>query len=548
MDLNDPKTYEEWKHKLGDKDWRLNNLYYIKNKKRKTVKFKLNEAQASYRATKHNKNIILKARQQGFTTFACIDALDNCLFNSNFEAGIIAHKEDDAKKIFYNKVKFAFDRLPEIIRLTRKPNTDRAGELSFPIGSIISVSTGFRGGTLSSLHISEYGKICAKFPEKAREIKAGAFEAVPIDGEITVESTAEGMSGDFFEMCNKAQIKEGQKLTELDFKFHFYAWWQSQEYRLNPEGIEISKEFEEYFKQLKDNHGIDLDAWQKAWYVKKSENQKDMKQEYPSYPEEAFLASGRPVFDLVKISADIKKAKLKAKTAKRGFLDDDGKFKEDPEGTVIVFKMPVKDAAYTVTGDPAEGLEDGDNSAASVLDKNFEQCAVYAGKMDTDTFGAFLVKLAKFYNNALVAHEMNNHGHAVLSAIKQKKYYKLFKRDGAAEELGKDVLDKVGWLNTAKSKMLMIDELIAAYRDGSLTVNCEATLREMMTVVYEEDGNVILTGKDRVVALGISIQGIKQATVEGTHKAVSPNKAKDKDVTKMNPEEKIKYYNRMNRK
>src|SRR5690606_23742301 len=102
--------------------------------------------------------------------------------------------------------------------------------------------------------------------------------------------------------------------------------------------------------------------------------------------------------------------------------------------------------------------EDGDNSAACVLDKDFEQCATYAGKMDPDTFGKWLVKLAKFYNNATLAPEVNNHGHAVLAAIKNEKYYKVYKRDGAAEELGKDIQDKVGWHNNVKTKMKMLDD------------------------------------------------------------------------------------------
>jgi hypothetical protein len=158
----------------------------------------------------------------------------------------------------------------------------------------------------------------------------------------------------------------------------------------------------------------------------------------------------------------------------------------------------------------------------------------------------FLVKIAKFYNNAVIAPEVNNHGHAVLQSIKNEKYYKVYRRE-VKEELGIDIQDKVGWLNNVKTKMQMIDELKASYRDGSLTINDEATLREMMTVVIEEDGNIYVNGKDRVVALGISIQAIKQASIEGEHKAYTPNKTVNKDITTMTVEEKLKYYKRKNR-
>src|SRR5690606_28292830 len=143
----------------GDKDWRMRNLYYIRDKNGKTILFLPNDEQKTFRKSKHRKNLILKARQLGFTTDAVIDKLDNCLFNSNYTAGIICDTADNAEKIFHHKVKFAFERLPQWLKERRKPNTDRAGELRFPNGSSISVSTGYRGGTLSSLHVSEYGKI-----------------------------------------------------------------------------------------------------------------------------------------------------------------------------------------------------------------------------------------------------------------------------------------------------------------------------------------------------------------------------------------------------
>jgi hypothetical protein len=545
MELSSDDLERIQKH-LGDVLWRLENLYYIKDKFGQKVLFKLNKAQRKFIHERHGRDLILKVRQLGFTTLECIYKLDKVIFNSYIDSGIVAHTVDDAEKIFTNKVKFAYDNLPDWLKKIRKPNTDRAGELRFPNGSSIAVSAGFRGGTLAGgLHVSEYGKICAKYPEKAREIKSGALNAVPLGSDVVFESTAEGASGDFYEMYNIATQLDDSQLSEMDFKAHFFPWYDADEYRLNPEGIELTPEIQVYFKMLQDDHGITLDPWQKAWYFKKSiEQGEDMFREYPSYPEEAFQASGRPVFNQQSIAKDIRKAKLNK--PKRGFLDDDGRFTEDPLGTLMVFKMPQTDMAYAVGADPAEGLEHGDNSAASVLDKDFNQCATYAGKMDPDTFGEFLVKLGKFYNNAVLAPEVNNHGHAVLSSIKRKKYFKFYRRE-PKEEIGTDIQDKVGWHNNVKTKMQMLDELKAAYRDGSLTINDEATLREMLTVTIEEDGNIIVNGKDRVVCLGISIQAIKQAVVDGEFKAYTPTQAKTRDVTKMTTEERLKHYKRMQR-
>jgi hypothetical protein len=494
--------------RLKDKHWRMNNLYFIKDKRGQKVRFVYNYVQDEYQKNKHNRNIILKARQQGFTTYECINALDSCLFNSYFDAGIIAHTVDDAEKIFTNKVKFAYDNLPEIIRKALPARTDRAGELRFSNSSSINVSSGYRGGTLMKLHVSEFGKICVKYPEKAREIITGAFNAVPLDGDLTVESTAEGMNGAFYELCEKSQNLTGQ-LTPLDFKFHFFAWFQSAEYRLDPQGIYIPDGIKAYFENLKENHGIELDDQQKAWYAKKYiEQDDDMKQEYPSYPEEAFRASGRPVFNLDKIGKEIKRAKLK--TSLKGIVSAKG-FEEVPRGPVSIFKRPVVGENYAIGADVAEGLEGGDFSTASVLNKNFEQVAVYHGHIAPDLLGGLLVNLAKYYNDAVLAPEINNHGISVIDSIKRLKYYHLYRRE-VKEEISENKLDKVGWHTNVKTKMLMLDSLKETFRDDSITINDEATLREMMTLTLEDDGDVVLNSKDRVVALAISIQAIKQAS------------------------------------
>jgi len=181
----------------SDQLWRLNNLYYIIDKSGKKVRFVLNESQHKLYTEMWYRNIILKARQRGYTTFIGIFALDSCIFNPNFSAGIIAHNMEDSKKIFRTKVKYPYEHLPEGIREAVTANNDRSGEYVFSNDSSISVSTSYRSGTLQILHVSEYGKIACKYPDKAKEIKTGAFEAVPKEGIILVESTAEGQGGDF---------------------------------------------------------------------------------------------------------------------------------------------------------------------------------------------------------------------------------------------------------------------------------------------------------------------------------------------------------------
>src|ERR1700760_3419020 len=101
---------------FSDQGWRLDNLYWITDKSGTRVPFRLNWAQAGLLEDQHYLNIVLKARQLGFTTFIQLYILDSCVFYRDTRAGVIAHTLDDAKAIFRDKVKFPYDNLPDGIR------------------------------------------------------------------------------------------------------------------------------------------------------------------------------------------------------------------------------------------------------------------------------------------------------------------------------------------------------------------------------------------------------------------------------------------------
>src|SRR5262245_49079207 len=279
---------------FSDWRWRLNNLYWIVDKEGRRTQFKMNWAQENLFDGMHYCNVILKARQLGFTTFIQIFMLDACLFNSDLRAGTIAHRLEDARTIFRDKVKYPYDSLPDGLRNRIRKVSDSAEELLLSNNSSIRVGTSLRSGTLQYLHISEYGKLCAQFPEKAREVRTGALNTLQAGQVVFIESTAEGKEGHFFEMCETAQTKQrmGTRLTPLDFKFHFYPWWREPSYELDPEGVTIGDDLRKYFEKLESCDGIQLSDRKRAWYAKKIETQlEDMKREYPSTPAEAFEAS-----------------------------------------------------------------------------------------------------------------------------------------------------------------------------------------------------------------------------------------------------------------
>jgi hypothetical protein len=295
--------------KMKDPAWRLlsGELYKIIVKDENdpdaeglVLPFKPNRAQRRFISRLHHRNIILKARQLGFTTLIAILWLDFALFNANARCGIIAQDDGTAQQIFKDKVKFAYDNLPQELRDVVPLKTCNAHEMEFAHnGSSIRVATSMRGGTYHRLHVSEFGKICAKYPAKANEVVTGSIPTVPISGILVIESTAEGQQGAFYEMTQAAirLFDAGKKLTPKEYRFHFYGWWFDDDYRMPPDGVIITKKDLEYFLHVETTMQISLDTEQRAWYLATRKEFEDagkgenMLQEYPSTPNEAFQRS-----------------------------------------------------------------------------------------------------------------------------------------------------------------------------------------------------------------------------------------------------------------
>ncbi|PTT55566.1 terminase, partial [Aeromonas sp. HMWF015] len=161
--------------KLGDKWWRMNNLYKIENEQGQLVRFRLRPAQELLFKTMWWLNIVLKARQIGFSTAIDIYLLDEALFNKNIKCGIIAQDLAAAGEIYRTKIEVPFDNLPSWLKaqfpVVARRGGANGGHILFRHGSSIQVATSFRSGTVQRLHVSEHGKICAKYPEKAKEVR-----------------------------------------------------------------------------------------------------------------------------------------------------------------------------------------------------------------------------------------------------------------------------------------------------------------------------------------------------------------------------------------
>ncbi len=301
MNLEYIPTQEE----LSSKLWRLTHLYYITDKSGNQILFNLNWAQEQLFSREWHQMLVLKARQLGVTTYFAISYLDDCFWYGNTHAGIIAHRKEDAEDIFKKKVKFAYDRMPKWTRAFNSATNDRAGELAFENGSAYRVSTGFRSGTYQRLLVSEFGKICAKSPDVAKEIITGSLNTVSSDQIVAIESTAEGREGYFYDFAKQSEALalSGAKLSPMQQRFFFFPWYDEPAYRAKGDDVIVSKETNEYLDRIEIERQRKIDEEQRRWYeVKQKMLGEAIKQEYPSTPKEAFESANEGLYYGLQIS------------------------------------------------------------------------------------------------------------------------------------------------------------------------------------------------------------------------------------------------------
>ena len=276
--------------RLHDKSYRLNNLYSIVDKRGQSVKFCLNEAQQSVYDNLHKRNLVLKARQLGMSTFCILYLLDEVLFTRNTSAGIVSYSLPHAQHIFKNIVGHALLNMPAAVQplgIVAKSTK----EISFTNGSNFRVDTSLRGGTTQLVLITEYGKTCARSPVRSDEIIAGTLESVPADGLVLIESTGEGTAGAFTELCLAAAARGNENLHPMDYYLHFFPWYTDPSYALD-EPVLLSPAINDYFESLQTKHNLRFQKRQQYWYQKKYELLgKKVQQEYPSTVDEAFISN-----------------------------------------------------------------------------------------------------------------------------------------------------------------------------------------------------------------------------------------------------------------
>lgn len=458
--------------------------------------------------------VILKARRMGITTLEQGLNFFEVAFKSNKEVLTLAHDNLHTEKIFRISNLF-YEHLPEPKPLRLTSHNKR--ELNLPLkNSLFSISTAgsrapSRGETLSRAHWSEVAWSPGS-AEDQRNLLVGITEAAS-HGSVTLESTPNGVGNLFHQVCMDAMKGTG------GWSLIFIPWYEDPSY-----AIPLSHEQEEEMrptltdeeKMLVEKAHLTLSqiAWRRAKIADLTVggDARLFPQEYPEDVETCFLVSGLNFFDLGKLQALVK----------AGFPDpvEVREIPGDRAGTggrTTVWKVPQKGHRYVVGCDTAGGGPEGNESVAGVLEvASCEQVATLRGRWKPDVFGRLVAKLATTYNHALLAVEMNNHGHSVLNTlVNECSYSNLYHAIAYADG---DRKQDPGWLTDGRTRPVMLNDLRAATEERWMKVNDPVYVSQAMTFKLDRDEEKYKAAPgcndDTVMAWAVAVQARKDPDVK----------------------------------
>lgn len=436
--------------------------------------------------------IILKARQEGVSTI--VEALIYwwTATHKYIQSKIIAH-DSETSEYLYNMFRTYYENSNPLFAPTTKYHTrsdltfDNEADPQKGLKSQIDTATAEnagsgRGQTIQWLHGSEVAKW-----RNGRELVAGLMQAVPLlpNTAIFLESTANGI-GDYFHTTWQAA-----KRGESAFEPLFFGWNVHEEYAL-PVPSHFRRTVEE--EKLVESHGLTNPqlVWRRAKLREFVGDEKRFYQEYPLTDAEAFLASGSPRFNidkLIAMEARCYEPKFMDLSEKREILKPTQFILRELEGAPLkVWFYPADSHEYVIGVDVAEGIEE-DYSVATVMDKaNHTTVARFRGDLEPSALGEYLDMLGRWYNNALVGVEINNHGLTTVQKLRDLGYQSLYRRESGMDERYEEYTSKLGWRTDVRTKPLMIDQLSEAISAGEITDFDKIFVREAMTYVRDERG------------------------------------------------------------
>lgn len=470
--------------------------------------FELNEAQQiineqlekQRRETGKVRAIILKARQQGISTYSAARCFWKSNFNAHSRAVVMAHDAPTSSALF-DMTRNLIDHMdedmrPQYAKSNAKEMKFEHNSAQYKLFTAGSPQAG-RGTTSTILHASEVA-----FWQHDAEILAGLFQGISQapGTEVILESTANGAAGEFYRLWKGAVAGENGYIPV------FIPWFVTSEYRTPipaQYNLELTSEEEALIEEF------DLDLEQIYWRRLKiaESGARKFQQEYPARPEEAFLVSGTHVFD-PQITHDMVS---EAPIRKSLYNDSLGTFDEDKEGHLQIWKGPTFHDTFVIGADIAMGAQQ-DYSVATVFNTQQELVAMLRTNIiDPGTFGDLLFYLGRYYNNALVCVESNSIGNTTLDRLRQMNYVNLYSETKVAA-MRTEETEKLGFRTTSSSKPRIIGHLKRCVEDLDIRVPAVEAIQELKDYVQTESGKTeALAGShdDIVMAMAISMEVLR---------------------------------------
>ncbi len=425
-------------------------LLMVRDKQGRETPLRANAVQMAFERERGQRNIVLKARQMGITTWIAGRFFLKTITARGVLSVQVAHTQEAAEGIFRMVQRF-WECLPEEMREgPLRRSRANVGQMCFPAldSEFRVLSAGDegagRGLTIQNLHCSEV----SRWPGDARETLAGLQAALAPQGEMVLESTPNGAYGCFYEEWVAAE-RDGSAVR------HFFPWWMEQAYRAAPALGGLSDEE----CRLVVERGLTLE--QIGFRRELEKSYRGLRsQEFAEDPATCFKATGDCSFDVAAVEARLAALGSPA-TLRRG-------------GALQVWLPPISGRQYIVAVDTAGGGADGDFAAVQVIERETGlQCAELQQRLGTLELAKVSAELAREYGGALIAVERNNHGAGVLAYLDSvERYARVYEQNGVA-----------GWLTTAGSKPGMVSRLGALLVDSPGMFQSKRLLGECRTFV-----------------------------------------------------------------
>lgn len=461
--------------------------------------------------------IILKARQEGVSTVVEAIIYWYTATRKNVSSKIVSHDRESAYNL-YSMFQRYYDNSHQFFKPSTKYKTKNDllfnNEFNTGLNSQISISsaentgTG-RGLTIHWLHASEVAMW-----SNGAEILAGLLQTVPMNAKtaIFLESTANGI-GDFFHSTWRA-ARDGNS----SFSPFFFGWHEHTDYQVVTAPLEDLTAEE---LALKNTYSLTDEqiAWRRMKIREFAGNEDKFAQEYPINEAEAFLASGRPRFNvprLLEMEKDCREPgefELVEKHPEQGTAITTKNLTittpvKVPNAPLKIWEKPIEGVKYVIGADVSDTGED--NSVATIMRTDTTTTvARWCGDIEPADFGEELMMLGKYYNNALIGVESNNHGLTTIQRLRDMRYKNLYRREKGIDERFESATSKLGWRTDRKTKPLMIDHLSEHITKGTLKDYDKMFISECIDYVVDKKGRTnAQDGKhdDRVIATAIALQ------------------------------------------